>query len=237
MKRSIGIIPVLMLIMVTTVSAIPAMYQRCEVDTNCTLGEFVFDDSYSPITDQICTLDMAYPNGTLSLNDELLTNHTDGWHSHIANLSTDYPEGLYRTYICCDDAGDVSCIDKTFVLGISFDALETGQSGYEQGIMVGISVIAFIFFFLAIKTDREKMTGAALQILFVAMGLFTILVGLNIMAAMAEGDSQAGIASIIQSLYGIFLLAVIFIVAMIIVLTAMEAAGMSIEFAKKAEEE
>lgn len=108
---------------------------------------------------------------------------------------------------------------------------------YDIAVLIGLSGIAFIFAYLAMNMDREKIMTAGLQILFISLAFYTILIILNVLAIMATDAGETAIANMLYGLYTPILYAVIFIVALIIVMTAMEAAGMSLEFAKEAEKE
>ncbi|MDD3662005.1 MAG: hypothetical protein PHG63_02965, partial [Candidatus Dojkabacteria bacterium] len=94
-------------------------YQRCQVDTNCTLGEYVFDNEGQPISNQICIIDIRNPSGELIVNDAMMITTPDGWHSYTVNLPS--PTGLYRALMYCNNAGDVGYLDKSFILGTTFE--------------------------------------------------------------------------------------------------------------------
>jgi hypothetical protein len=99
------------------------MYQRCRPSTDCVIGEYVFDNTGSPIISQICTIDIRDPDGTLIVNDGTMTPKSDGWHYYTANI--DSPEGFYRALMYCDNSGDTGYLDKSFILGSSFE--DTGS--------------------------------------------------------------------------------------------------------------
>ncbi len=99
------------------------MYQRCQPSTDCVIGEFVFDNDGAPISSNICTIDIRNPSGTLVVDDGAMTPNADGWHYYTSNIAS--PEGLYRSLMYCDNSGDTGYVDKTFVLGTSFDNVDT----------------------------------------------------------------------------------------------------------------
>ncbi len=84
----------------------------CQPSTNCTVGEFLYDDSYIPITNASCNLTSYNPNGTVYLNNVALTAASTGWYSY--SFTTASTTGLYPTQVCCDTAGQRLCIDKSF---------------------------------------------------------------------------------------------------------------------------
>lgn len=97
----------------------PAEYQRCKTDNVCVIGEFLYDDEYDPIATASCTLTSHYPNGTLFLNSVVMTAETDGWYFYSFDTSNK-PEGLYRSQMCCTATPDYLCLDKSFYIGPSF---------------------------------------------------------------------------------------------------------------------
>jgi Bacterial SH3 domain len=86
--------------------------QVCTVSESCSIGEFLYDDSYSPITTGTCTFTSRYPDGTIYLNATPLTSTADGWYAH--EFTTPTTEGVYRSQICCTADSDYLCIDKSF---------------------------------------------------------------------------------------------------------------------------
>jgi hypothetical protein len=51
------------------VFAIPADYQQCLVNQTCTIGEFLFDDTYTPIATAACSITSRYPDGDVFINN------------------------------------------------------------------------------------------------------------------------------------------------------------------------
>ncbi len=85
----------------------------CVASENCTIGEFLYDDSYVPDTAATCTLSTKYPDGTNHLSSQSLTSTADGWYGHT--FTTPTTEGYYRGEICCDTtSSEHMCIDKSF---------------------------------------------------------------------------------------------------------------------------
>ena len=78
----------------------------------CTIGEYLYDDTYAPLTGASCTLTSKYPDGTTYLNSVAMTGAADGWYKYDASIGT--TEGLYHSTICCAPASGPLCIDKTF---------------------------------------------------------------------------------------------------------------------------
>jgi hypothetical protein len=89
-------------------------YQSCTVSSSCTIGEFLFDDSYTPDATASCTLVSRYPNGNAFLSPPVaMTASSSGWYSYTTTLGT--TEGIYPSQICCTTySGEYLCLDKTF---------------------------------------------------------------------------------------------------------------------------
>ena len=88
--------------------------QICQPNTSCTIGEFLYDDSYTPIIDATCTITSRYPDGSLLFDAVALTPapQNDGWYSHT--FTTPSTSGLYRTEIKCTTNGETLALDKSF---------------------------------------------------------------------------------------------------------------------------
>lgn len=101
----------------TSLFALPKLvfatgYQQCTTSSTCTIGEFLYDDNYSPLTGASCTLTAKYPDNTNYINSASMTGGSDGWYSYDASIGT--TEGLYHANICCTPASGTLCIDKSF---------------------------------------------------------------------------------------------------------------------------
>jgi hypothetical protein len=106
------IISAVFLIIPQTVFAV--QYQQCLNTTDCTVGEFLYDDEYQPISvGTTCTLTSRYPNGTLLVNAANMTATADGWYSYNVGTSG-LAAGIYRGQMCCNPGTDYLCLDKSF---------------------------------------------------------------------------------------------------------------------------
>lgn len=101
-------------------------YQRCEPDNDCLLGEYVFDNDGNPVGQQACTIYIKNPSGGTVAENLAMSFESDGWHSYT--FSSSGPEGLYRSLMCCTVDSDSACLDKSFVLGTSFESLNDIQA-------------------------------------------------------------------------------------------------------------
>ncbi len=96
----------------TTVLAASNSYQICSPGSSCIIGEFLYNDSYVPITTATCTITSRNPDDSLLLNSVPMTAKTDGWYTY--SVTTPATEGVYRTQVCCTATPDFLCLDKTF---------------------------------------------------------------------------------------------------------------------------
>lgn len=97
--------------------------QECAPSSTCEVGEFLFNDDYTPVTSgATCTITSRYPDGTLHINGQSLTQaaENDGWFSH--EFTAPSTTGLYRAQVCCTINGDTMCIDKSFEVKAASDA-------------------------------------------------------------------------------------------------------------------
>lgn len=92
--------------------AVAADYQQCTTGTTCTIGEFLYDDNYTPITGATCTLTVKNPDNSSLLNSVNMTSGADGWYSY--DIAPGNTEGLYHSNICCNPASGTLCLDKSF---------------------------------------------------------------------------------------------------------------------------
>jgi hypothetical protein len=103
--------------------------QRCVVSTDCTIGEFLFDDNSSPISGASCVVNSNYPNGSTFLSgDPMSGGGGDGWYYKTINEST---TGLYPTTVSCTVSGDTLTIDKSFEV---VTPIESGSGGDPDAI-------------------------------------------------------------------------------------------------------
>jgi hypothetical protein len=86
--------------------------QSCTIGSTCTIGEFVYDDEYTPVTSATCTVTSRYPDGSLYLNSQAMTGAADGWYAY--SFTTPSTAGQYRTQVCCTVGTDYMCLDKAF---------------------------------------------------------------------------------------------------------------------------
>ncbi len=96
----------------------PEQYRQCSDTQLCEIGEYLFDDDYTPIANATCTLFSRDPQENIFLNNVAMTANADGWYSYQVNaVGQDY--GLYRSQICCTSGTEYICLDKSFEIATS----------------------------------------------------------------------------------------------------------------------
>lgn len=120
-RKTATILSLTALVVMVFVGKIQAIsqYQQCSTNTTCQIGEFLYDDNYSPITSASCTINVKNPDSSSLLNNIAMTANSDGWYSY--NVPVGSTLGIYRTQVCCNASGDYLCIDKTFEVAFSSD--------------------------------------------------------------------------------------------------------------------
>jgi hypothetical protein len=79
------------------------------------IGEFIYEDDYTPTTDD-CTLSVYSPAGVTLVNEVTMSDEANGWHYY--SYTTPGVEGKYPTTITCGTliGGDLLKVDKSFIL-------------------------------------------------------------------------------------------------------------------------
>src|SRR3990172_12637757 len=98
-----------------SVGATAGSPQICNPGQTCTIGEFLYDDTYTPITTaDICDLTVKNPDGSAYLTDQNMppAAQSDGWYSY--EFTTPSTTGYYRAEVCCTVNSEPLCVDKSF---------------------------------------------------------------------------------------------------------------------------
>ncbi|MES3031705.1 MAG: dockerin type I domain-containing protein [Patescibacteria group bacterium] len=79
------------------------------------IGEFIYNDDYTPTTDD-CTISIYSPAGATLVNEATMLDDASGWHYY--SYTTPAVEGKYPTVITCGTSlgGDLFKLDKSFIL-------------------------------------------------------------------------------------------------------------------------
>lgn len=91
----------------------PYEYQQCNQGASCTIGEFLYDDSYVPIATATCNFTSRYPDGSIFINSQTMSVASDGWYSYLVQATGS--AGLYRSQVCCTTTNnEYLCLDKSY---------------------------------------------------------------------------------------------------------------------------
>jgi uncharacterized protein YgiM (DUF1202 family) len=99
----------------SSVRAAAGAPQICTVGTTCVIGEYLYDDNYTPITTaDICTLNAKDPDEVdyILAQDMPPSAEGDGFYFH--EFTAPATEGYYRAEVCCAPDGETLCLDKSF---------------------------------------------------------------------------------------------------------------------------
>ena len=98
-----------------------AIYQKIAPGDTVTLGEFVFEDDFSPSTTD-CTIGITDPLNIVAVASTTLMNErSDGWHYYDYTTLSTAASGSWRAIMSCGSAGagDLVKADKSFIVDSS----------------------------------------------------------------------------------------------------------------------
>lgn len=139
--------------------------QTCTVGATCTVGEFLYDDSYNPLTTATCLITSRYPDGSLLHNQLAMTSASqgDGWYYYT--FSAPSTTGLYRTEVKCTTLdSQVLKLDKSFEVAavastLSADDISAAVWGYSDRTLSSFgSLVSSIW-----ENGTRTLTGAGLS--------------------------------------------------------------------------
>ncbi len=153
----------------TIIHSVEESWRTCDVNNSCMMiGEYVYNENYTAHTNQICTVNITYPNGTLAIIDANLENNSDGWH----NYSYTPPiAGFYPTEMYCINGTDEGRIDKSFVAKIvSTSDISTSLTEVKTEMSaIAIAILAAGFLYLSSRFETREQT--MLRVGSIAMGI------------------------------------------------------------------
>lgn len=98
----------------------------CQPNTTCTIGEFLYDDSYNSLTTASCSVKSYNPDGSVFINNVSASAASNGYYSYTFTAPS--TNGIYPTQLCCTVSGSLMCLDKSFQV-----QSQTSQSSLSQG--------------------------------------------------------------------------------------------------------
>jgi len=137
---------------------------------------------------------------TLVLYQNIETS--DGWE----NITTD---PFHCPYGCIENASQYGDDCK-------LSQIEKEDAGWGFIAVIGISIIAFLMFYLALKIENDR--HEPIKVLFMFIGLFLLVVDLEFIRRTLENVGQDIMAGQVATIYGVFLTLMIFVVAYFIIM-------------------
>ncbi len=113
--KKIGWILAIFFLVIPTVAAIQEELGVCQTNTECIIGDYVYNDSYQGYNSQGCTLNLTAPNGTKVVIGANMTNNSiDKFFHNFSFWPTS--DGLYFCEMFCNFSGDVGRRNCNFVV-------------------------------------------------------------------------------------------------------------------------
>ena len=140
-----------LLILISTLFFVPvamAAYERFSPGETVTLGEFVYNDDFTPTTTP-CIISIFDPADNIVVNNVLMTASTSGWHYYSYNGATAL--GTWPATMSCGSVsnGDLAKLDKTFVIGYAnastTDIASAVWNNSERSLSTTTSLVASIW--------------------------------------------------------------------------------------------
>lgn len=148
-----------------SIQAAAGSLQICEPSSSCAIGEFLYDDSYVPITDATCTLTAKKPDGTTLYSSQAMSAGSDGYYSYSFTAPT--ATGVYPSQVCCTSGSDYLCLDKSFEVkeaASSSSAPTTSEIssavwGYSNRTLSGFGTLVTDIWNSSTRTITSLITG------------------------------------------------------------------------------
>jgi len=121
--------------------ATASSYQKIAPGDTVTLGEFVFDDDFTPTTTP-CTIGITNPSGTEVVPSTTpMSANADGWHYYDYTTAGNAPSGVWPSIMICGSVatGDLVIVDKSFVVDWSVVSTSSIQDLIDDGWTVTLS--------------------------------------------------------------------------------------------------
>lgn len=101
--------------------AFAAEYQKIAPGETITLGEFLFEDDFSPSTED-CTITITDPSNNEVVSAVIMNERADGWHYYDYATATNASSGTWRVIMSCGSmgAGNLVKADKSFIVDSLF---------------------------------------------------------------------------------------------------------------------
>src|SRR3990167_9692747 len=127
-----------------SISASAGSYQKIAPGDTVTLGEFVFEDDFTPSTTN-CWIGITNPlNAEIVASTTQMTANDDGWHYYDYTTAGDAPSGVWPSVMICGSAidGDLVKVDKSFIVDWSVVSTSTIKEVVDESLTVATSSLA-----------------------------------------------------------------------------------------------
>lgn len=177
MKKSI--IFLMVLVSFQTVDATAESWRTCYLNEPCMLGDHVYSSTWDPYTDQICTINVTYPNGTQAVFDAVMDNNTlgDGFHNYSYTPTVG---GFYAVEMYCTNGIDTGRLDRSFIAR----ELEKGGTRMQTEIYMFMLTVAFLSGLYAL--NRKEPVTMFISALFFVLSAVESTVGITKLSAGVE---------------------------------------------------
>src|SRR3990167_1462700 len=129
-----------------SISASACSYQKIAPGDTVTLGEFVFEDDFTPSTTN-CWIGITNPlNAEIVASTTQMTANDDGWHYYDYTTAGDAPSGVWPSVMICGSAinGDLVKVDKSFVVDWEKVSTSTIKEVVDESLTVATTSLAAV---------------------------------------------------------------------------------------------
>lgn len=114
-------------------------WRHCQPNVSCVFGDYMFNDSFSEYTDQICNVSIYYPNQSVWIDNQYMNNWTDGFHNYTPTFTE---EGVYPVEMYCVSGND--SLRQSFTIKVTY-AQNISQSWRHCELNVSCWIGDFIY--------------------------------------------------------------------------------------------
>lgn len=153
-----------------TIDLVYADYQKIAPGATVTLGEYVFEDDFTPSTAD-CTINIKNPSNVEVVPPTIMSENADGWHYYNYITASNAPSGIWPAVMSCGSAlnGDLVKADKSFIVDSTLvtvadieTATETLTAEIAKGFTLTLSDFGETTINTAYKARLQILNGATI---------------------------------------------------------------------------
>lgn len=135
-------------------------YQKAAPGDTITLGEFVFEDDFTPSTED-CTITITDPSDTVVVPGVLMNERADGWHFYNYTIPSNAVNGIWRAVMSCGSsgAGNLVKTDKSFIVDSTMVTKSFLTAELAKGFRVTLSDFGETTVNTAYKAKLQVLNG------------------------------------------------------------------------------